>query len=38
MPTPYDDESIVDSQLAGASCPYCGQPLEQPLDEIELAS
>ena len=36
MSTPYDDEPIVESQLAGRSCPTCGQPLDEPLD-IELA-
>ena len=36
MPNPYDDEPLVDSQLAGA-CPTCGQPIADPLGEIELA-
>jgi len=31
MPTPYDDEA---SQLAGGSCPYCGQPVAGPLDPL----
>jgi hypothetical protein len=30
MPTPYDEEPVE-------SCPTCGQPIAEPLGEIELA-
>jgi len=37
---PYDDETNrpVESDYAGGSCAYCGQPLAAPLDEIERAN
>ena len=29
MPTPYDDEPVAENELAGGSCPTCGQALPE---------
>jgi hypothetical protein len=34
MPYPDEDVPVVDDQLAGGSCPYCGQPIATPPDPL----
>jgi hypothetical protein len=36
MPYPEDDRPSVDEQIAGGSCPYCGQAIADPLAELDL--
>jgi len=36
MPYPDDERPTVDEQLTGGSCQYCGQPLLDPIAELEL--